>query len=601
MVQGNVFTIRGDSKDWVAATANAPAEQGDCISTGPDSRTELQLDSADMLRMGQSTNARVAELNPTRIRIHLAAGQVDFAVFKGSEVDIEIDTANVAFHPLQAGLYRVEVSSVDAVDVTVRRGRAEVITAQGGVAISNGQVIHVKGRDNPEYQVAQANERDSWDEWNDNRDRSISGAQAWQFTNSYYTGSEDLDRYGDWVQVPDFGRCWAPYVEAGWVPYRNGRWVSDSYYRWIWVGYEPWGWTPYHYGRWVLYDGIWCWWPGVDSKHPSPQWAPGNVAFLGIGGHPGGPGMGWEFESIAWCPLGPHDPLYAWWGKDRDFDIIDVNNAGAGIVAATDSPLRNSGANLQRILTDVDLRPAITVVSAQEFANGGMARGLPASDVNLLQQASLIRGTLPITPTKASWQPVDRPMNHAALPAQPATNQQFFARSEEPAHASAHVGETPTRDYRPSDMALAPSNPTPQSARPNETGGNTSISPQPARRPAGAPTTTGGWRRFHYGGPTAYPHVTARAPAVGALQKTPSAAVGPVPPLTPPPESDTGGWRKFSPPDRADPAARSGANQQQETKHLTPQPKGGGDSAVPRDSGSAQDTTRAPLPPGHII
>jgi hypothetical protein len=603
VVQGDVFSIRGDSKDWLPATANAPAEQGDCISTGPDSRTELQLDSADMLRMGQNTNARVAELNPTRIRIQLAAGQVDFAVFKGSEVDLEIDTANIAIHPLQAGLYRVEVRSGEAADVTIRRGRAEVISSQGSVTINNGQVVHVMGKDNPEYQLAQANEHDAWDDWNDNRDRAISGAQAWQFTNSYYTGSEDLDRYGDWMQVRGFGWCWAPYAEAGWVPYRNGRWVSDAYYRWIWVGYEPWGWAPYHYGRWLFYAGNWCWWPGVDSNHPRPLWAPGYVAFLGFSGRPGGTEVGWEFDSIGWAPLGPREPLNAWWGKDREFDIIDVTNADAGIVATTGPSQPNYGSNLQRMLTDVDLRPAINVVSAQDFANGRMARGLSSADENLLQQASLIRGTLPVTPIRASLQPVNRPVNRAALPPEPSTSSQFFARNVEPAeHASAYAGETQARRHRPSAIASARGVPMPQPARPDAGGGNTSISTHPTSRPAGPPATTGGWRRFHYGGPTAYPHVLAGAPGASALGEIPPSGEGSARVVTPPSASNADGWRKFSPPNQANAGARGGPSQQQEiSKHSVAPPKSGGDSAAPRDGSSAQDAARVPLPPGHII
>ena len=103
---------------------------------------------------------------------------------------------------------------------------------------------------------------DSWDSWNIDRDGVINNAQSWNYTNRYYVGSEDLDVYGHWVNVPDYGRVWSPTVGGDWSPYRAGRWVWEPYWGWTWVSHEPWGWTPYHYGRWFLYGKSWMWWPG---------------------------------------------------------------------------------------------------------------------------------------------------------------------------------------------------------------------------------------------------------------------------------------------------------------------------------------------------
>ena len=81
---------------------------------------------------------------------------MDLAVFKGTEADVEIDTPNVAIHPLGEGVYRVQVNSAENTELTVRRGQAEVTTPQGRTNVDKGQVIHVKGTENPEYQMAQA-------------------------------------------------------------------------------------------------------------------------------------------------------------------------------------------------------------------------------------------------------------------------------------------------------------------------------------------------------------------------------------------------------------------------------------------------------------
>jgi len=51
VIIGDVSTQRGDSGDWVADTINTPVAPGDTLSTAPHSRTEVQLDHANVLRL----------------------------------------------------------------------------------------------------------------------------------------------------------------------------------------------------------------------------------------------------------------------------------------------------------------------------------------------------------------------------------------------------------------------------------------------------------------------------------------------------------------------------------------------------------------------
>ena len=216
------------------------------------------------------------------------------------------------------------------------------------------------------------------------------------------------------------------------MPYRKGRWVSDPYYEWTWVGYEPWGWAPYHYGRWIFYDGGWCWWPGVAPNGGRPVWAPGYVAFFGLGGRPGSPESGAEFDSFGWCPLGPHDSFVPWWSPGRTVSATDIASLNA--VTATDGPAGPTlGSNLQGILTNPDLRSAVTTLSVENFANGRIGHDLYPVNESLLEQGSLIQGPLPVTPTKTSLRPVDRPVNRAALPPAADRNLQLFTRNVGPA------------------------------------------------------------------------------------------------------------------------------------------------------------------------
>ncbi len=273
IINGDVATLRGDTDDWVASAVNASVARGESIATGPGSRTELQLDYATVLRLDQSTEAKVAELTRARIQIQVASGVADFVVFRGAQADVEIDTPNMAIHPTSEGVYRVQVNSAEDTQLTVRQGRAEVATQQGSTNVAQGQVIYVKGTDNPEYLLAQAEGRDDWDRWNDDRNRtaanaqtegrddgyrgnddrdpSLADVQAGQPSNLYYSGpedSEDFNRGGYWGPGPGSDWCWTPYVDAGWVPYGGGPWMSDPYYGRVWVGYAPYGRAHYRYG-----------------------------------------------------------------------------------------------------------------------------------------------------------------------------------------------------------------------------------------------------------------------------------------------------------------------------------------------------------------
>ncbi len=433
LVHGDVSTQRGDSGDWVATTVNAPLVRGDKISTGARSRTELQLDYANILRLDQRSEAKIADLSRTRIQVQLAQGTMNFTVFKDAEAEVEIDTPNVAVHPLGEGVYRIQVISSAETEVTVRKGQAEVSTPQGNTTVEKNQLITIQGTENPQYQVAKALPHDEWDNWNRDRDAVIRDAESWRHTNHYYTGAQDLDRYGRWVHAPGYDWVWSPYVDAGWAPYRDGRWVWEPDWGWTWVSYEPWGWAPYHYGRWFLWDGGWSWWPGFVTTSFVPVWSPAWVSFIGFGfgRHSFGFGLGFGFSSIGWCPLGPFDPFFPWWGFGNRFNFVNITNITnvTNITNITNVP----GSNFQSIMTNARVRGAITKVSTDDFVRGRILHNNRPVDVATLRQGQVVKGALPAVPTHESLRPVDRPVRQASIPAQDHGARSFFTRREPPA------------------------------------------------------------------------------------------------------------------------------------------------------------------------
>jgi hypothetical protein len=421
MMHGEVSTQRGDTGGWSAAVLNAPIVSGDKVSTGDKSRAEVQLDFANVLRLGDKSQATIAGLTRTQIQVQVAQGIVNYDVFKNTEAAAEIDTPNVAIRPSnQEGSYRIEVRSDGETEVIVRKGDVDISTPQGNTHLESGQDAIVRGTSTEaQYKTSDAPPRDDWDRWNSDRNNMIQNAQSWNHTDRYYTGSEDLDAYGHWGNIPDYGPVWYPSVNVGWTPYRAGRWVWEPYWGWTWVSTEPWGWAPYHYGRWFQNDGAWAWWPGPVGAgygfgYPyRPIWAPAYVSFFGFGG---GVGFGFGFGSVGWLPIGPCDPFFPWWGGFRGrFTVVDFhhfNNFNRfGGFRALHGGERFS--NLRLAATDQRFRRSISVVDAHHFGTGSFrARGLSQGE---FRNARMMGGNLPVVPSHASLSASNRAANRSTI------------------------------------------------------------------------------------------------------------------------------------------------------------------------------------------
>jgi hypothetical protein len=425
LIHGDVSTQRGDSKDWSAAALNAPLVAGDRVSTGDKARSEIQLDYANMLRLAEHTQANITALTHSQIQIQLGHGLASYSVFGNSDADAEIDTPNVAIHTeRREASFRILVTADDHTEVIVRKGEVEVTTPQGGTRVAQGQSIVIQGTgDQEQYKIGPALARDDWDQWVSDRDNMIRNAASRKRTNDYYVGAEDLDSYGTWTEVPDYGPVWRPTVSVGWAPYRAGHWVYEPYWGWTWVSYDPWGWAPYHYGRWMMYDGWWGWWPGPVYGYPyyRPIWAPAYVSFFGWGrGFGFGFGFGWG--SIGWLPLGPCDFFHPWWGRwGGRYGAVGWHDYNRGGFAPLHGGTRFSNVNLA--LHDEHFRGG-TTVSGNEFGKGHMS----AEPMNhaQFQNAHFSTGKLPMTPSRESYSASGRPAA-ASTTRNVSENQHFFS------------------------------------------------------------------------------------------------------------------------------------------------------------------------------
>jgi hypothetical protein len=554
LTHGEVSMQRGDSGDTSAVDLNTPLVAGDKVFTGTRSRAEIQLDWANMLRLDENAQADIATLERTRIQVQLAQGLANYSVLKGSEADVEIDTPSVAIIPLREGRYRIEVTPAGDTLVTVREGEADITTPDGSTRLKKGQLITVRGAGSDvQFQIARAPSTDDFDRWNNDRDRIIANAEGWRRTNRYYTGAGDLDAYGKWSRVPDYGYVWVPRVAVGWAPYRHGRWHWQAYYGWTWIGAEPWGWAPYHYGRWFVHRGSWVWWPGPVTPHYRPVYAPAYVSFFGFGAHSGfsvGVSFGGGFGSIGWLPAGPCDYVNPWWGRHRNnFNVVNVTN----ITNVTNiynvrnvnviRPLRGGHreSNVHNMLVNNQVRFGLSTVSAGDFGRG--RANVRTVSTTELREGQFVAGNLPVVPTRDSLRASDRPVASSASSRQaqgrffsrrvPSSQRESFSdqtaqlrQSVEragPFRSSSGGADNATADNRPAASgggfagsanrsSNSPSNARNNTAELNSPRQNQSTSQAQTPAPATRREPTAGFRRFGNGQPS--------RPASGDSQST---------------------------------------------------------------------------------
>ena len=423
VVNGDVSVRRGDSGDVGAAAVNGPLMADDRLLTSSNGRAEIQLDSANMIRVGPNSEVRFTGMDVRSFQVQVATGTVTFRTLRPSQAQVEVDTPSVAVRPMRPGAYRVTVHEDGTSEITVRIGEAEIDSQRGGERLQAGQTMDARGpASDAEFQVVQPIAYDGFDRWNDDRDRFILGSQSYRHVSPAIDGTEDLDQNGQWVNDPNYGSVWQPTnVGPDWAPYQNGRWVWEDYYGWTWVSYDPWGWAPYHYGRWFWGAGGWAWYPGPILA--TPFWAPAYVGFFGFGGG-FGLGVGFGFGGVGWVALAPFEAVHPWWGRGL------YAGFRGGVYANHTSIVGN--ANIASAYRNARVAGGAVGMNTAAFGRGGQISSLNRSQI---QSAGLVHGVLPVSPDRSSLRMSDRAVS-GRFPQSSAQN--FASRMQTPRveHAS---------------------------------------------------------------------------------------------------------------------------------------------------------------------
>ena len=349
---------------WSQATPNYTITTGDRLYTDADGRAELDFGSS-ALRLDGTSDVAVTNLNNDVTQLGLSRGTAIARVYQWSpNTTYEIDTPNGALLPLAPGSYRIVADPSGYTDVAVDDGRMQltgpgldrILSAGDAVRLSGSNPIQILAAAVPVIASALMN-------WSNTRDqRYVTTSPSQQYVSSTIPGWEDLNGYGTWSTVPQYGEVWTPTnVANDWTPYRDGHWAYVQPWGWTWVDDQPWGYAPTHYGRWANLSNGWAWVPGPVVQQP--VYSPAEVLFADVANAI----TGAQPETVqAWFPLAPGEPYVPWYPTSTEY-VRRINITNLRNVRDIDRLIRVRDVNA---IHWANQRKALTVVPATVLIAG---------------------------------------------------------------------------------------------------------------------------------------------------------------------------------------------------------------------------------------
>jgi hypothetical protein len=348
--------------DWVEATANTPITIGDRVYARDNSRSEIAFSGRNFATIDANTSLDILDLSQQRTQVALRDGSALFDIGSiASGQSFEVATPCGAVDLEQPGIYQVALDQNGNAVATTLSGEAQVVGQGGSGRIDKGEVLRIPCQGNSGAVMSRVDAgqagalldnhfRYRYPRKYDGRYRNYytylddpnyydpyRNYPSYNYVSDYIPGVDDLDDYGDWQYVSDYGYAWHPRVDAGWVPYQSGYWSMDYPFGLTWVSNEPWGYAPYHYGRWAYASNQWFWVP--EPVRTYPTYSPALVAFIPL-----------SQSSVAWVPLGPSDPYSAWY-YDSNWQPVYLDRTNV----------------IQERIVNINVPGAVTVVDTRNF------------------------------------------------------------------------------------------------------------------------------------------------------------------------------------------------------------------------------------------
>ena len=353
--------------DWIEATANTPITVGDRVYARDNSRSEIAFSGRNFATIDANTSLDILDLSQPRTQVALRDGSalIDIGSISSGQ-SFEVATPCGAVDLEQPGIYQVALDQNGNAVATTLSGEAQVVGQGGSGRIDKGEVLTIPCQGNSGAVMSRVDAgqagalldnhfRYRYPRKYDGRYRNYytylddpdyydpyRNDPSYNYVSEYIPGVDDLDDYGDWQYMSDYGYAWHPRVDAGWVPYQSGYWSMDYPFGLTWVSNEPWGYAPYHYGRWAYASNEWFWVP--EPVRTYPTYSPALVDFIPV-----------SQSSVAWVALGPGDPYSSWYyGPNWQPVYLNPTNLNPTNV-------------VQERVVNINVPGAVTVVDTRNF------------------------------------------------------------------------------------------------------------------------------------------------------------------------------------------------------------------------------------------
>jgi len=389
---------------------NRPMTTGDKLWSDQDSRAEMNIGSAS-LRIASMTGFSFLNLTDDVTQLRITEGTLRIRVKRLDENEtFEVDTPNLAFSILRTGTYKINVNeNGDTTIVKVFSGTGEVTGGGSAYTLHAGDEGYFQGTDelSADVEGINNNEGDDFDDWCAERDHREDVSISSRYVSTDAIGYEDLDEYGGWRPVPEYGTIWFPHTAVvGWAPYHYGHWAYIAPWGYTWVDDAPWGFAPFHYGRWVTVGGVWGWVPCaprpvavVGVVYVRPVYAPALVAW--VGGPHFGVGIG---VNVGWFPLGPREVYVPSYRVSRNY----VNNVNISNTTVNTTVVNNyyNTTVVNKTVTNVTyvnqrVPGAVTATTSQAFTSAqSVSRNAVVVNQREVESASVVVTTPAVAPSR---------------------------------------------------------------------------------------------------------------------------------------------------------------------------------------------------------
>ncbi len=228
-VAGELYLAPQDRPaEWAPIGRNYTVISGDNLWVAAGGRAEVDY-GGGQFRLAGDTSVHLSRLDDSRLVLFVAQGWLIVRIRSlepGEQA--RVDAPNAQIHLTRVGLYRIEVAPDGGTTfVTVREGEARVALVDGVQQALPGQTVTVSGADPVAADVRNGYGEDGFDAWSADRDRYYERGASAAYVSPEMVGYADLDPYGSWQQLPDYGAVWFPHeVATDWAPYSDGYWTN---------------------------------------------------------------------------------------------------------------------------------------------------------------------------------------------------------------------------------------------------------------------------------------------------------------------------------------------------------------------------------------